>query len=92
MKYKISYLQDFDNEGYVYKQRINCEMTAVEFERVNKALNEALRDGFRYARQVFMGKNYTNATTSAIFCCYFGINKDERLLCGRNNIINIKII
>ncbi len=91
MRYKIAYRKDFDNEGYCYRQRINATMTLEEFEKVNRALRNAFKDGYFFADTLEVGKNYTTTTTAIIFAKYFGIDSDKRLLDWTNTVILIKI-
>lgn len=92
MDYKIAYIKDFDHEGYCYRQRIRCAMTINDFNKVNKALRHAIKDGYFFADTLDCGKNYTTITTAKIFTKFFGIDSDKRLLDWANTVILIDIV
>lgn len=92
MEYKIAYRKDFDHEGYCYRQRVRCTMSIDEFNKLNKSLRHAIKDGYFFADTLDCGKNYTTLTTAKIFAKFFGIDRDKRFLTHFNTVILIEIV
>lgn len=92
MTYKIAYIKDFDFEGYCYRQRINCFMSAKEFIEINDHLRNEFKNGKFFAEPLDIEKNYTTITTAKIFTKFFGIDSDKRLLDWANTVILINLV
>lgn len=99
MKYKISYLQKFNEEGTSYNQTIKINLSREEFRGLNRflAVKQLNMPSYAYEKLYLdtlkRGINYPTLTTTKYFITYFhNILDDKRFKTDRNTIIIINII
>ena len=104
MRYKISYIKKYDNEGTVYTQTLNVKMTRNEFKELNYKIATAKlnapswKTNYKLYLDTFkIGVNYTTLTQTRFFAEYYGIidsydrTRNERFKLDRNTIVIINI-